>query len=166
MFIKSEYDENDARAKAKCKELMAAHPKYGKFKLEEPSDPFTVDFYVYDTEGTHVANVEVEVKKTWQTVEFEYSDVQLLPRKKKYWTDEAHHKNKHTLFVMFNRDLTNHLVIKSPKMTEIFSNNKTRNYGTDKTRNDSFYVVKKEDCLFGHLNPRIPSKPAKNSQLL
>lgn len=155
MFLQQEYNENDARAKAKLIELMKITPGYKTCTLVEPKDPYTVDFHVYRN-GGHFANIEVEVKKTWKTKEFTYSDIQLLPRKKKFWEDETHNLGRPTMFVMFNQDLSNHLVILSDKMQEIFSKNDTRHYGTEKTRNDAFYIAKKSDVLFGYFGSREP----------
>lgn len=156
MFIQKEFDENDGRAKNKLRTLLMKHPKYSSCTLVEPSDPFTVDFYVKNKKGEHVANIEVEVKKTWKGSDFKYNDIQLLPRKKKFWTEERYHKGKPTMFVMFNIDLTNHLVILSDKMEEIFSKNNTRHYGTEKTRDDAFFIAKKSEVTFGYFDAPIP----------
>ena len=42
---------------------------------------------------------------------------------------------------MFNKELTNHLAILSETMNNIFRIGNTRNYGTEKTRNDDFYIA-------------------------
>lgn len=166
MFIQKEFDENDARAKEKLVELMKESPLYARYSLQTPDDPFTIDFHVINPKGEHTANIEVEVKKTWHDFEFKYDDVQILPRKKKYWTDEGHHKNLPTMFVMFNADLSNHLVILSDDMEQIFENGRTRNYATEKTRNDNFYIAKKSVCKFGYFNKKVRKKPPIEEELL
>jgi hypothetical protein len=95
--------------------------------------------------------VEVEVKKPWQQYNFTFKDVQILPRKRKFWEDETHNKGKRTLFVLFNKELTNHLVILSETMENIFRIGNTRNYGTEKTRNDDFYVARLDEVNIGFL---------------
>lgn len=149
MFIQKEYDENDSRAKCKVRELFSISEKYKNYILIEPVNKYSVDFYVTQRDGKHVANVEVEVKKVWRGMDFRYDDIQILPRKKKMWFDTNINLGKPTMFIMFNADLTNHLVIKSPVMVDIFTRCDTRHYGTEKTRNDEFYIAKKLDVEFG-----------------
>ena len=60
-------------------------------------------------------------------------------------------KGKKTLFVMFNMSLSNHLVILSETMENIFSKGNTRNYGTEKTRNDDFYIARLDEVKLGFL---------------
>ena len=148
MFIQKEYDENDARAKRKVRELFSMHKVYKNFILTDPSNKYSVDFYV-SKNGIHVANVEVEVKKSWKGMNFRFDDIQILPRKKKTWFDESINLGKPTMFIMFNADLTNHLVIRSATMADIYTRCDTRQYGTEKTRNDEFYIAKKNDVEFG-----------------
>ena len=157
MFIQSEYNENDARAKNKLIELFSETPRYNRCVLNEPLNPYTVDFYVNDSNGKHIANIEVEVKNAWRTFDFTYSDIQLLPRKKKFWVDPTHHLNKPTMFVMFNRDLSNHLVIMSDVMQQIYFGSASRSYGTEKTRNDDFFVAKKSQVLFSYFGSKKAS---------
>ena len=126
MFVQKEYDENDARAKKKFIELFYKCDKYKGLTLVEPTDKYTVDFYVYNGDR-HIANVEVEVKKPWKQHAFTFNDVQILPRKRKFWEDTNLNKGKKTLFVMFNMSLSNHLVILSETMENIFSKGNTRN---------------------------------------
>ena len=148
MFIQKEYDENDARAKHKVRELFSMHKVCKDFILTDPSNKYSVDFYV-SKNGNHIANVEVEVKKSWKGMNFIYDDIQILPRKKKMWFDESINLGKPTMFIMFNADLTNHLVIKSATMVDIYTRCDTRHYGTEKTRNDEFYIANKNDVEFG-----------------
>jgi len=153
MFSERDHSECDARAKEKLKELFVNCEKYKSFTISEPSDPFTVDFYVFRS-GNHVANLEVEVKRVWNTFDFPYKDIQILPRKVKFWTDEKHHKNKPTMMVMFNEDLSNHFSVKSEVMENLFknSNTKTRKYDTMRSRGDLFPVLSIKLVDFGEFN--------------
>ncbi len=150
MFMQQEFDENDERAKKKFIDLFYACDRYKNLTLEIPTDPYTVDFYVYNG-NRHIANVEVEVKKPWRQHNFTFNDVQILPRKRKFWEDETHNKGKRTLFVLFNKELTNHLAILSETMNNIFRIGNTRNYGTEKTRNDDFYIARLDEVNIGFL---------------
>lgn len=154
MFIQSEYNENDARAKNKLIELFSQTPRYNTHILVEPLNKYTVDFYVINPTGNHIANIEVEVKNAWCGVDFVYHDIQLLPRKQKFWLDPKHHLNKPTMFVMFNSDLSNHLVIMSETMRRIFLGTGTRTYGTTKTRNDNFYIATIDEVIFGYFGAK------------
>ena len=80
---------------------------------------------------------------------FKYDDIQILSRKKKIWFDPNINLGKPTMFIMFNADLTNHLVITSHTMIDIFTRCNTRHYGTERTRNDEFYIANKPDVEFG-----------------
>lgn len=158
MFIQKEFDENDGRAKAKFRELFAQTPRYNKCTLIEPSDQYAIDFEVNTRKGLHIANIEVEVKNAWHGFNFAYDDIQILPRKQKFWMEDRYNKGKPTMFVMFNSDLSNHLVITSEKMVEIFTKGNTRCYGTEKTRNDEFFIAKKKDVMFGFFGKKEEEK--------
>jgi hypothetical protein len=151
MFSTEEYNQCDNRAKQKFTELFESSEKYNDFYLVSPSDPFTVDFYIYKkATNNHVANIEVEVKRVWTTYNFFYKDIQILPRKQKFWLEEYHHKNKPTMLVMFNENLDNHFAVKSEVMSKLFtSTENTRSYNSYKSRGDSFFVLDINLVKFG-----------------
>ena len=158
MFDQSAYDANDGRAKAMFSRLFYECEMfvdiYGRhFVLENPKNKFVEDFFVLDSDGRHVANVEVEVKACWRTHDFPFDNVQLLPRKRKFWIDEVNGGKRPipTLFVMFNNDLSNHLAIHSDDLYEIYSGGDRVNYASCMTRNDNFYVAGLDKVVFGYL---------------
>lgn len=139
-FSQSAYDAFDKKAKYKLIEIMAANPKFQNCTLREPVDQYTADFefYLFDR---HIGNIEVEVKSSWVGEKFPFADIQLLPRKKKFWFDKQW-KGKPTAFVMFNHDLSHHLVLTNSRMRSIYEGNDRRQYQNLMTRatEDNFYV--------------------------
>lgn len=150
MFIQKEYDENDQRAKNKFIELFYNTTGYKKYTLEYPLNEYSVDFIVKNKDNIHIANIEVEVKKSWNRYDFPYDDIQLLVRKPKFWTESIYTNGCPTTFVMFNNDLSNHLVIFSNTMIDIIKRGDTRYYGTEKTRYESFLVAKRDEVVFSY----------------
>lgn len=155
-FSKLDHEQCDKSAKDKLKKLFSESNVYSKFTLVEPSDPYTVDFYVYNGDN-HVANVEVEVKRLWNSYNFPFDDIQILPRKRKFWENEIHSKGKPTMFVMFNEELDNHLVISDAMMKELFeSENQSRSYASDRSRQEEFLVINRECVEFGKFFNDVP----------
>jgi hypothetical protein len=155
MFSRIDHIECDNRAKEKFKNLFENCNKYKNFYLIAPNNPYTVDFYVFSKKSnTHVANIEIEVKRVWTGFDFPFKDIQILGRKEKFWTDPAHHKEKPTMLVMFNEDLSNHLVVKSHVMKSLFMNagTKTRNYSTISSRGDEFLILNSRLVVFSEFN--------------
>jgi hypothetical protein len=152
MFIQKDFDENDLRAKQRFVDLFYSNAKYNKYMLETPTNQYTVDFYVKNRNtNQHIANIEVEVKNAWKSYDFQYPDVQLLTRKKKFWFDENNNVLPiPTTFVMFNSDLSNHIAFLSEAMCIAYKNNIIRNYGTSKTRNDDFIITPISTGLIGY----------------
>ena len=161
--------ENDRRAKNKLISLFTSHPRYNrKYRLVEPEDKFAVDFHVYHRDSdTHVSNIEVEVKHNWFGETFNFPDIQLLERKSKHWLDPTHNYGLRTMFVMFNRDLSNHLVILAEDAISVYLKNEQRGYaGIAKTRGDKFIICPREIAKFGFFNQPTAAIPANHSQLL
>jgi hypothetical protein len=96
------YRINDELAKSTVRKIIDKR----KFKIEENSKKTGVDLLVYN-KGQHVLNIETEIKKVWKGSNFKYDSVQIPERKKKFTGLEVP-----TLFVMFNEDQTDYLVIK------------------------------------------------------
>lgn len=102
-FDKELYDECDSPAKNAVKNIfknLTGHV----FSIEENEKKRGVDLLAY-TNGDHVFNIETEVKKVW-TDEFSYDSVQFPERKQKFAE-----LDKPTIFIMFNKDLTQYLVV-------------------------------------------------------
>lgn len=150
MFDKNAFNENDQRAKTKFIELFYNTSKYKNFKLEYPQNEYSVDFIVKNKLDIQIANIEVEVKKSWKGYNFPYNDIQLLVRKPKFWLDPQYNKGYPTTFVMFNNELTNHLVIFSKVMIDIIKRGDTRYYGTEKTRYESFLIANQSEVTFSY----------------
>lgn len=146
-FSKKDYEKFDQAAKDRPVSLFKNNPNMSAYQLVEPTNPHTVDFYMMK-DGVHVANVEVEVKAVWQGHDFPYSDIQLLPRKKKFWTEDAHHQGKPTFFVMFNRDQSRHFLVRSKIMKKIFESTNTRTYNSERSRGDAFHVLDMSNAEF------------------
>ncbi len=151
-FDREAFKDCDEAAKNKLIALASVHPKYSKYTYEFPRYGKTVDIRVRDEDGVHVGNIEVEVKQVWRGNEFPYSDVQFLPRKKKYWDLPEHHLDQPTMFVMFNEDLSNHLVIKDKTMRNCFESCGKREHSTIASRNEDFYVIPLSEVTFGHFH--------------
>jgi len=96
------YRINDELAKSTVRKIIDKR----KFKVEENPKKTGVDLLVYN-KGQHVLNIETEIKKVWKGSNFKYDSVQIPERKKKFAGLEVP-----TLFVMFNEDQTDYLVIK------------------------------------------------------
>jgi len=103
-FDRDLYNENDAKAKAAAKEILK------NFKVEDNPKKTGVDLLVYNKQGEHIFNVECEIKKVWVD-KFTYTDVQFPERKSKYCLLE-----KPTFFIMFNKDLSQYLVVSSKNL--------------------------------------------------
>lgn len=97
MFIQKNFDENDARARAKAKTILIKHYD----KVEDNPDVYDIDLLCYRNNKI-VAYVEVEVKNLWQGQNFPYPDINALTRKEKYY--KAHPDN--CILILFNGSLT------------------------------------------------------------
>ena len=100
------YNEVDKKTKEKVfillKDLKFIHA------MENPKKT-GVDILVNDAETNSTKfNIECEVKKVWIGSKFPYDSVQIPGRKSKFAN-----LDKPTLFIMFNEDYTEYLVIKS-----------------------------------------------------
>lgn len=158
MFDSAAFNRTDAAAKQAFIRLFYQCEKFrlkdGTWpKLVEPSDPYIEDFQVFNHNGKHIANVEVEVKEVWTKFEFPYPDIQLLPRKRHFWIDDNDPSKQltKTMFVMFNAPLTNHLAILSDDARNVYLRNDRVSYGSKISRNDAFYIARHSDVHFGYL---------------
>ena len=113
-FDRELYDKYDRLAKDRATELVKELTGY-KFVLQENEKKRGVDLLVYQGEK-HVFNIETEVKAVWKEEVFPYDSVNFPERKSKFAE-----LDKPTLFLMFNKDLKNYLLVnntdllKSPK---------------------------------------------------
>jgi hypothetical protein len=96
------YSQNDSVARAKIKELFEG----SDYKIVDNAKKTGVDLFVYKN-GTHILNIECEIKRVWKTKDFPYESVQIPERKNKYFK-----LDKPTIFVMFNDDQSAYLAIK------------------------------------------------------
>jgi len=93
---------NDALAKKAVANIIDKR----KFKIVENPKRYGVDLLVYQ-KGVHVLNIETEVKRVWKNKTFEYDNVQFPERKEKFCK-----LGIPTIFVMWNADQTQYLVVK------------------------------------------------------
>lgn len=83
------------------------------YTIVDNPDRYGVDLFLIH-KGVHRANIEVEIKTNWKPKGgFEFDTVNFLRRKEKYCR-----LVEPTLFVIFNRDLSQYLTIDS---REVFS---------------------------------------------
>jgi hypothetical protein len=101
-FSRSDWEENERKAKVKIREIMS---KFG-FVLKENPDVYGVDFFVHDKNDNYVFNLEVEIKRVWH-FDFPFSDIQVPKRREKYAKLE-----KETFFIMFNSNASKYLVLR------------------------------------------------------
>lgn len=105
-FDRELYNEVDKKTKEKVFSLLR---DLKSIQAMENPKKTGVDILVNDSiTNTLKFNIECEVKKVWKGKDFPYESVQIPGRKSKF----AQLDNP-TLFVMFNEDYTEYLVIKS-----------------------------------------------------
>lgn len=107
MTVRKRFDrelwlENDIKAREAVEKIFQG---LNNFEVRPHRDHRKVDLEVFK-KGVHVANVETEIKRVWRSPDFKYDSVQFPERKKKFTVLE-----KPTLFVMFNHDTSNYLVV-------------------------------------------------------
>lgn len=94
------YAANDELCRNKIKELLP------NLDIRDNPKKRDVDLLIYDKNGNHVANIEVERKLVWKGSDFKYDSIQFAQRKQKYAS-----LPQKTYFVMFNEDFTNYLIV-------------------------------------------------------
>ena len=98
------HDATDLRARNAAKRLLID----SMYELVDNEDRYGVDLFLIH-KGIHKANVEVEIKTNWSPkAKWGFENVNFLRRKEKYCT-----LDKPTLFIIFNRDLSQYLTINS-----------------------------------------------------
>lgn len=104
-FSQSLHKETDKIAKKAAMKLCS---KNRRVTLIENPNRHAVDLLIYNKKDEHIGNIEVEIKRNWAAGEdFKFPNVNFLSRKEKYCR-----LTKPTIFVIFNADLSQHLVIK------------------------------------------------------
>lgn len=103
-FSQSLHDETDLIARNAVKKLL----EDSMYDIVDNPDRYGVDlFLIY--KGVHKANIEVEIKTNWRPKDkWSFENVNFLRRKEKYCK-----LTEPTLFVIFNRDLSQYLTINS-----------------------------------------------------
>src|SRR5271163_1725084 len=102
-FDQELHDKSDIPARIKAKTIIA---DLGYIAIDNPNK-HGVDLIVYDSDDEHVCNVECEIKNSWVGDSFKFPNVNMLERKTKFCN-----LNRSTYFMLFNKDLSNYLVIK------------------------------------------------------
>ena len=101
-FDRDLWKENDKKARKGVEKLIS---KFKGLEVRPHKDHRKVDLELFKN-GKHIANVETEIKRVWKAKQFQYESVQFPERKKKFCGLE-----KPTIFVMFNFDMDNYLVV-------------------------------------------------------
>jgi hypothetical protein len=142
-FDRDLYDRWDSKGKNKISNIVKRNTS---LKVIDPISKTDVDLLVYD-EGEYKFNIEVEIKLVWGTKDFPYESVQFPARKEKFC-----HKEKPTLFVMFNKDTSSYLCVTSKDLlespTKIVSNKYVR-YG------EYFFQVPLDKVVFNDITKAI-----------
>lgn len=137
------YEKNDKAAKEAAQKIFSKIPNY---TIEENESKIGVDFLLYKDEE-HIGYLEVEKKSGWITVSFPYDFINFPERKAKYCK-----LDKPTLFMMFNNNFKNYLVVDSETML---------NSDLAEVRNkyilsgELFFKVDKNNVLFGNMRKAL-----------
>lgn len=107
MFIQKNFDDNDARARKKAKEILSK-----KFKVIDNPDVYGIDLICYRNNEIRYY-VEVEVKNLWGGQNFPWADINCLTRKEKYYK-----KYSNSMLILFNSDLTSCFIIEGKTILE------------------------------------------------
>ena len=134
-FNQDYYNSYD-RAKLKLSGILRGTDYY----IDIPDDKYTVDLYLFYREE-HIKNVEVEVKLGWVDWDYPFKDVRIAFRKNKFTKLE-----KPTIFCMFNKPLTRHLVI--PDIIK----GKVELVDNKEMDNEKFFVLDLKDVKFDYFN--------------
>jgi hypothetical protein len=129
--------QHDVRARNKMKEILKGTP----YELRENPDQYGTDLQLF-RDGKYYCGIEVEVKAVWKGAEFPYPDVQFLGRKSKQAKGDI-------VIVLFNADLSHHLVIRGDRLLEKGSNRKLVNKFSNGNAED-FFAVSKDDVFFNY----------------
>lgn len=103
LFDRELYEKYDSLAKKQVLKIFKNLEGY-TFDIQENEKKRGVDLLAF-VNGEHVFNIETEVKRVWSG-DFEYDSVQFPERKKKFAE-----LDKPTLFIMFNNNLSEYLVV-------------------------------------------------------
>lgn len=108
-FNKELFDQTDLVARNAAKKLLVD----SMYELVDNDDQHGVDLLLFKN-GKHVGYVEVEIKFNWKAkAKWDFPNVNFLRRKEKYCV-----LDKPTLFLIFNRDLSQYLSVTSKAVME------------------------------------------------
>jgi hypothetical protein len=122
-FSPKSFNDNDARARAKAKEILSP-----KFEVQDNADPYDIDLICLK-DNVIKYYVEVEVKNLWVGSNFPWAEINVPTRKEKYFL--AHNNS---MYIMFNSDLTScfimngKTILDSPKVEVSNTRNLTGEY--------------------------------------
>lgn len=142
-FDRALYEKYDNACKVQAQKIFSKIPGY---TIEENDSKIGVDFLLYK-DDEHIGYLEVELKNIWTSVSFPYEEVNFPHRKIKFCE-----LDKPTLFMMFNKDFKNYLVVDSGTML---------NSDLEEVRNkyilkgELFFKVDKNKVLFGNMKKAL-----------
>jgi len=136
-FSKELYDTHDSKARKKVFEIFKSSKT---LTLREPEDKYAVDLDVYK-KNIKIGSLELEIKNNWIGKEFNFPDIQALPRKEKY--------NHKTIWVLFNKDCSQHLIARMRQVIQCPTRKIVNKYSNGNL--ETFYVVPKDIVKFNGL---------------
>ncbi len=137
------YNKHDFKAREKVIEIFKEtfSNKETTLELKEPLDKYQADIDVYKNNKL-IGHLELEIKNNWINDKFPFKDVQFLERKKKY--------NKKTIWVLFNKNLSRHLVAKIKDIIKCPTRNVVNKYSNGEL--ETFYIVPISMVKFNELS--------------
>jgi hypothetical protein len=140
-FSNSRYNSFNDKALQKA---IALFTKLG-YSVEQPENKFIVDLVV--RKGDSSFAVEVEVKSAWVGLSFPFDDIQFLPRKYEKWFDEKYNLGHRTHWLLFNKDLSHHLMVRDNEIKSAMENNQFRQVYLDRHDcSENFLCIPFKDC--------------------
>lgn len=133
-FDKDLHDKYDREKKV----AIEYFKKLGMYAYENPRK-FEVDVIVEDKNNNNFY-CEVEVKRLWKGEYFKFPDIQVLYRKKKYFT-----LDKPTVLMMFNEEITHALFLKSQDILESPKKEISNRYVK---KGEFFFIVPLDKAIF------------------
>lgn len=148
-FSEELFENHDPKARLKVQEIFK---KSKTLILKKPSDKYSADFDVFKGEKL-IGHLELEVKNNWDSQKFPFNDVQFLERKQKY--------DKHTVWVLFNKDLTRHLIARVREIVKCPKRQLSNRFSGG--QKESFYVVPLSIVKFDGLEAMIEFEDGRKS---
>ena len=140
-FDQSRFNAFNSKAIEKAESLF----KNLGYSVEHPENKYVVDLVVRKEDSTFA--VEVEVKSAWVGLEFPFEDIQFLPRKYEKWFDKKYTLGHRTHWLLFNKDLSHHLMVRDVEIKHAMEFNSFRDvFLTNHDCKEKFLCIPFKDC--------------------